>query len=337
MTTRIAIDGLGRIGRNLLRLLLTQRTAFDVVAVNDGADTGALARALRDESAGTPSSGGVRHDDGHLFIRGHAIRVLSQRDPGRLPWRDLAVDIVIITGGACVPEATARAHLDAGAGTVIVAAPTTGADGTFVMGANEAEYDPSRHRVISASSCTTACLAPVAKVFQEAFGIESGCLTTIHATPVDGAEDAVPHVDVEPPSGVESRITAARSAAGSAIGGVLPALEGRLDAVGLRAPSLRGAITHLTLTASRPIDADAVRAVYRAAAEGPLRGILRCAEDEIAAEDAPAQDGHSSVVDAGLIRVRGDQAKLSAWYDDEWGYSHRVVDLTRLVAERTAA
>ncbi|MEA1263103.1 glyceraldehyde 3-phosphate dehydrogenase NAD-binding domain-containing protein [Microbacterium sp. STF-2] len=336
MPTRIAVNGLGRIGRNQLRLLLARRSELELVAVNDPRGPRALAELLQRDGHSGPSTRGVRFDDKHLFLNGHAIRMFTERDPLRLPWAALGIDIVIESTGAETRSEDARKHLAAGARKVIMTVPTAGDDGTFMRGVNEHTYDPTRHHVISSASCTTNCLAPVAKVFHEAFGIDAGLMTTIHADSTDLLLQDIPHSDPRSAGGKGTKISAGDTGAALAIGRVIPELEGRLDGFALRVPAISGSITHLTVTASRPVTVDEVRAAYETAADGPLKGILRCADDEIAIADTVI-DPHSSILDAGLIRVIGSQVKISAWYDDEWGYSHRLTELAEYVAERLPA
>ncbi|WP_029259941.1 MULTISPECIES: type I glyceraldehyde-3-phosphate dehydrogenase [unclassified Microbacterium] len=336
MPTRIAVNGLGRIGRNQLRLLLARRSELELVAVNDPRGPRALAELLQRDGHSGPSTRGVRFDDKHLFLNGHAIRMFTERDPLRLPWAALGIDIVIESTGAETRSEDARKHLTAGARKVIMTVPTAGDDGTFMRGVNEHTYDPTRHHVISSASCTTNCLAPVAKVFHEAFGIDAGLMTTIHADSTDLLLQDIPHSDPRSAGGKGTKISAGDTGAALAIGRVIPELEGRLDGFALRVPAISGSITHLTVTASRPVTVDEVRAAYETAADGPLKGILRCADDEIAIADTVI-DPHSSILDAGLIRVIGSQVKISAWYDDEWGYSHRLTELAEYVAERLPA
>ena len=340
MPTRIAINGLDRIGRNQLRLLLARRSELDLVAVNDPRGPRAIADLLRSDGSSGPSTRGVRYDDDHLFLNGHAVRFLSERDPLRLPWSKLGVDIVIEATDSDAATVDARTHLTAGARKVIASVPTPDDDGTIMLGVNEHTYDTTRHHVISTASCTTNCLAPVAKVFHEAFGIDAGLMTTIHAESSDPRAQNVPRAgqrSMMAEGAKEGKITPRSGGAASAIGRVLPELDdGRLDSYSLQVPAISGSITHLTVTASRPVTADEVRTAYEAAAEGPLKGILRCADDEVAVAGTVI-DPHSSILDAGLIRVIGSQVKISAWYDDEWGYSHRLTELTEYVAERLSA
>jgi len=333
MSTKIAINGFGRIGRNYFRALLAKHSDLEVVAVNDLTDTRTLAHLLKYDAANGTLPGPVKHDDAHLFVNGQAIRVFSERDPLRLPWTDLGVDIVIESTGLFTKAELAAKHVEAGARKVIISAPATGDDGTFVLGVNEHAYDPERHHIISNASCTTNCLAPVAKVFHEAFGIEAGLMTTVHAYTADQNLQDGPHSDLRRARAAGVNIVPTSTGAAKAIGRVIPELDGKLDGFALRVPVLTGSITDLTVTASRPVTVEEVKAAYRAAAEGPLKGILRYTEDEIVSADIVA-DPHSSILDAGLIRVIGDQVKVSAWYDNEWGYSNRLADLTEYVAAR---
>ena len=336
MTTKIAINGFGRIGRNYFRALLAKRSDVEVVAVNDLTDTRTLAHLLKYDAANGTLAGPVKHDETHLFVNGQAIRVFSERDPLHLPWAELGVDIVIESTGLFTKAELAAKHVKAGARKVIISAPATGDDGTFVLGVNEHTYDPERHHIISNASCTTNCLAPVAKVFHEAFGIEAGLMTAVHAYTADQNLQDGPHSDLRRARAAGVNIVPTSTGAAKAIGRVIPELEGKLDGFALRVPVLTGSITDLTVTASRPVTVDEVKAAYRAAAEGPLKGILRYTEEEIVSADIVA-DPHSSILDAGLIRVIGDQVKVSAWYDNEWGYSNRLADLTEYVAERLPA
>lgn len=336
MSTKIAINGFGRIGRNYFRALLAKQSDLEVVAVNDLTDTRTLAHLLKYDAANGTLAGPVQHDEAHLFVNGQAIRVFSERDPLRLPWAELGVDIVIESTGLFTKAELAAKHVEAGARKVIISAPATGDDGTFVLGVNEHTYDPERHHIISNASCTTNCLAPVAKVFHQAFGIEAGLMTTVHAYTADQNLQDGPHSDLRRARAAGVNIVPTSTGAAKAIGRVIPELEGKLDGFALRVPVLTGSITDLTVTASRPVTVDEVKAAYRAAAEGPLKGILRYTEDEIVSADIVA-DPHSSILDAGLIRVIGDQVKVSAWYDNEWGYSNRLADLTEYVAERLPA
>src|SRR5690606_22715871 len=249
-------------------------------------------------------------------------------------WGELGVDIVIESTGFFTKAADARKHIDAGAQKVLISAPASGEDATFVMGVNHESYDPANHHIISNASCTTNCLAPLAKVFNDTFGIERGLMTTVHAYTADQNLQDGPHKDLRRARAAAINIVPTSTGAAKAIGLVMPELVGKLDGFALRVPVPTGSITDLTVTASRPVTVDEIKDAYRAAAEdGRLKGILKYTEDEIVSSDI-VTDPHSSIFDAGLLRVIGNQVKLSSWYDNEWGYSNRLVDLTEYVAER---
>ncbi|MDQ4138563.1 MAG: type I glyceraldehyde-3-phosphate dehydrogenase, partial [Actinomycetota bacterium] len=261
------------------------------------------------------------------------ITVLEQRDPAALGWGDLGVDIVIESTGRFTDADSARKHIEAGAKKVLISAPAKGEDATFVMGVNHETYDPAAHHIISNASCTTNCLAPLAKVFNDTFGIERGLMTTVHAYTADQNLQDGPHSDLRRARAAAINIVPTSTGAAKAIGLVLPELKGKLDGFALRVPVPTGSITDLTVTTTRDVTVDEVKAAYREAADGSLSGILKYTEDEIVSSDI-VTDPHSAIFDAGLTRVLGNQVKLSAWYDNEWGYSNRLVDLTEYVAER---
>lgn len=331
MTVKVAINGFGRIGRNYYRAARARAADLEVVAVNDLTDTKTLAHLLKYDSGGGPLDATVVHDEESITVDGSRVRVFAERDPAKLPWGELGVDIVIESTGFFTEAADARKHLDAGARKVIISAPATGDAVTLVMGVNEGVYDPARDDVISNASCTTNSLAPLAKVFDDAFGIERGLMTTVHAYTADQNLQDGPHRDLRRARAAGVNIVPTSTGAAKAIGAVLPELNGKLDGFALRVPVPTGSITDLTVTASRPVTVDEVKAAYKAAADGPYRGILRYTEDEIVSSDI-VNDPHSAIFDAGLVRVIGDQVKLSSWYDNEWGYSNRLVDLTEYVA-----
>ncbi|WP_286309492.1 type I glyceraldehyde-3-phosphate dehydrogenase [Agromyces mangrovi Wang et al. 2018] len=333
MTVKIGINGFGRIGRNYFRAALAQGADLEIVAVNDLTDNKTLAHLLKYDSITGRLDATVEFDDENLIVNGNAIKVFSERDPANLPWGDLGVDIVIESTGFFTKAADAKKHIDAGAKKVLISAPATGEDATFVLGVNEDEYDPAAHNIISNASCTTNCLAPLAKVFNDAFGIEHGLMTTVHAYTADQNLQDGPHKDLRRARAAAVNIVPTSTGAAKAIGLVLPELVGKLDGFALRVPVPTGSITDLTVTASREVTVDEVKAAYKAAAEGPLKGILKYTEDPIVSSDI-VTDPHSSIFDAGLLRVIGNQVKLSSWYDNEWGYSNRLVDLTEFVAER---
>jgi glyceraldehyde 3-phosphate dehydrogenase len=276
----------------------------------------------------------VTYDDQAIFVDGKRITVFEERDPAALRWADQGVDIVIESTGRFTNADDARKHIDGGgAKKVIVSAPATGDDGTFVMGVNEGTYDPATMHILSNASCTTNSLAPLAKVFNDAFGIERGLMTTVHAYTADQNLQDGPHKDLRRARAAAINIVPTSTGAAKAIGRVLPELNGKLDGYSLRVPVPTGSITDLTVQASRTVTIDEVNAAYKAAADGPLKGILRYSVDPIVSSDI-VSDPHSSIYDAPLTKIIGDQVKLYAWYDNEWGYSNRLVDLTEYVAAR---
>ena len=333
MTVKIGINGFGRIGRNYLRAALSQGADLEIVAVNDLTDTKTLAHLLKYDSIAGKLNAEVSVEGDDIVVNGKHIKVLADRDPANLPWGELGVDIVIESTGFFTNADKARAHITAGAKKVIISAPATNEDATFVIGVNEKDYDPASHHIISNASCTTNSLAPLAKVFNDAFGIERGLMTTVHAYTADQNLQDGPHSDLRRARAAALSIIPTSSGAAKAIGLVLPELKGKLDGYALRVPVPTGSITDLTLTTKAVVTVDEIKAAYKAAADGPLKGILEYTEDEIVSHDIVGNP-HSSIFDAGLVRVLGDQVKISAWYDNEWGFSNRMVDLTRLVAER---
>ncbi|MGO4534301.1 type I glyceraldehyde-3-phosphate dehydrogenase [Leifsonia sp. 2MCAF36] len=333
MSVKIGINGFGRIGRNYLRAALAKGSDLEIVAVNDLTDNKTLAHLLKYDSITGRLDATVELDGDNIVVNGKPIKVLAERDPANLGWGDLGVDVVIESTGRFTKADDARKHIEAGAKKVIISAPATGEDATFVMGVNEHLYDPASHNIISNASCTTNCLAPLAKVFNDEFGIERGLMTTVHAYTADQNLQDGPHSDLRRARAAAINIVPTSTGAAKAIGLVLPELKGKLDGFALRVPVPTGSITDLTVTASRPVTVDEIKAAYKKAAEGPLKGILKYTEDEIVSSDI-VSDPHSSIFDSGLLRVLGDQVKLSSWYDNEWGYSNRLVDLTEYVAER---
>ena len=333
MTVRVGINGFGRIGRNYLRAALAQGADLDIVAVNDLTDNKTLAHLLKYDSITGRLDQEVTFDGDQIVVGGKAIKVFEERDPAALPWGDNGVDIVIESTGRFTKAEDARKHIDAGAKKVLISAPATGEDATFVIGVNDDSYDPANHHIISNASCTTNCLAPLAKVFNDTFGIVKGLMTTVHAYTADQNLQDGPHKDLRRARAAAINIVPTSTGAAKAIGLVLPELKGKLDGFALRVPVPTGSITDLTVEAGRDVTADEVKEAYKAAAEGPLKGILKYTEDEIVSSDI-VSDPHSSVFDAGLLRVIGNQVKLSSWYDNEWGYSNRLVDLTELVASK---
>jgi len=334
LSVKIGINGFGRIGRNFFRAALSTGSDLEIVAVNDLDNPEALAHLLKYDTVGGRLDAEVTVDGDTIYVNGKPIKVLAERDPALLPWGELGVDIVIESTGRFTKSDDARKHITAGAKKVIVSAPASG-DGvaTLVLGVNEGTYDASIHDIISNASCTTNCLAPLAKVFNDTFGIERGLMTTVHAYTADQNLQDGPHSDLRRARAAAANIIPTSTGAAKALGLVLPELVGKLDGYALRVPVITGSITDLTVTASRPVTVAEVNAAYKAAAEGPLKGILKYTEDEIVSSDIVG-DPHSSIFDAGLTKVIGDQVKVASWYDNEWGYSNRLVDVTEFVGAK---
>lgn len=331
--TRVGINGFGRIGRNYLRAALAQNSDLEIVAVNDLSDPAGLAHLLKYDSVTGRLGAAVSVDGDSIVVNGKSIKVLAERDPAELPWKELGVDIVIESTGIFTDGEKAKKHIEAGAKKVLISAPATNEDATFVIGVNDHLYDPEKHHIISNASCTTNCLAPLAKVFNDRFGIVNGLMTTIHAYTADQNLQDGPHNDLRRARAAAINIVPSSTGAAKAIGLVLPELKGKLDGFALRVPVPTGSITDLTLVSEKKVTVDEIKAAYKEAAEGPLKGILLYTEDEIVSSDI-VTDPHSSIFDAGLVRVIDNTVKLSSWYDNEWGYSNRLVELTAMVAAK---
>ena len=331
--TRVGINGFGRIGRNYLRAALAQNSDLEIVAVNDLSDPSGLAHLLKYDSVTGRLGAAVSVDGDSIVVNGKSIKVLAERDPAELPWKELGVDIVIESTGIFTDGEKAKKHIEAGAKKVLISAPATNEDATFVIGVNNHLYDPEKHHIISNASCTTNCLAPLAKVFNDRFGIVNGLMTTIHAYTADQNLQDGPHKDLRRARAAAINIVPSSTGAAKAIGLVLPELKGKLDGFALRVPVPTGSITDLTLVSEKKVTVDEIKATYKEAAEGPLKGILLYTEDEIVSSDI-VTDPHSSIFDAGLVRVIDNTVKLSSWYDNEWGYSNRLVELTAMVAAK---
>jgi glyceraldehyde 3-phosphate dehydrogenase len=334
MAIRVGINGFGRIGRNYLRAELAKGTDLEIVAVNDLSDPKSLAHLLKYDSVTGRLPQEVSVDGQNIIVGGNVIKVLAERNPADLPWGELGVDIVIESTGRFTDSEAAKAHIAAGAKKVLISAPATGDVATFVIGVNEHTYDPANHHIISNASCTTNCLAPFAKVFNDNFGIENGLMTTVHAYTADQNLQDGPHGDLRRARAAALNIVPSSTGAAKAIGLVLPELKGKLDGYALRVPVPTGSITDLTLVSKTDVTVEQIQSAYKAAAaSGPMKGILKYTEDEIVSSDI-VTDPHSSIVDAGLIKVIGRTVKISSWYDNEWGYSNRLVELTELVASK---
>ena len=333
MTVKIGINGFGRIGRNYFRAALAKGTDIEIVAVNDLTDNAALAHLLKFDSITGRLDATVELDGDSIVVDGKPIKVLAERDPANLPWGELGVDIVVESTGFFTKAEDARKHITAGAKKVLISAPATGDDATIVLGVNEGIYDPANHHIISNASCTTNSLAPLMKVFLDNFGVERGLMTTVHAYTADQNLQDGPHKDPRRARAAALNIVPTSTGAAKAIGQVMPELAGKLDGFALRVPVPTGSITDLTLETKSEVTVDEINAAYKEAAEGPLKGILLYSEDPLVSTDITT-DPHSSIYDSGLTKVIGGLVKITSWYDNEWGYSNRLVDLTEYVGER---
>jgi glyceraldehyde 3-phosphate dehydrogenase len=336
VTVRVGVNGFGRIGRNFWRAVDAQRVAgtsdIEIVAVNDITDNATLAHLLKYDSILGRLPYSVSSTDEDIVVDGNAFKGLAVRDPAELPWKDLGVDVVVESTGLFTKREAAAKHLDAGAKKVVISAPATGEDLTVVKGVNDDAYDGSQS-VVSNASCTTNCLAPMAKVLDDLVGIEKGLMTTIHAYTQDQNLQDGPHKDLRRARAAALNIVPTSTGAAKAISLVLPHLKGKLDGYALRVPIPTGSATDLTCTVGRDTTADEVNAAMKAAAEGPLKGILSYTEDPIVSSDI-VTDPHSCIFDSGLTKVIGNQVKIVGWYDNEWGYSNRLADITALVASK---
>jgi glyceraldehyde 3-phosphate dehydrogenase len=336
VTVRVGVNGFGRIGRNFWRAVNAQRVAgtsdIEIVAVNDITDNATLAHLLKYDSILGRLPYDVTSNDEDIVVDGNAFKGLAVRDPGELPWKDLGVDVVVESTGLFTKREAAAKHLDAGAKKVVISAPATGEDLTVVKGVNDDAYDGSQ-TVVSNASCTTNCLAPMAKVLDDLVGIEKGLMTTIHAYTQDQNLQDGPHKDLRRARAAALNIVPTSTGAAKAISLVLPHLKGKLDGYALRVPIPTGSATDLTATVGRETTAEEVNAAMKAAAEGPLKGILSYTEAPIVSSDI-VTDPHSCIFDADLTKVIGNQVKIVGWYDNEWGYSNRLVDITALVASK---
>jgi glyceraldehyde 3-phosphate dehydrogenase len=330
VTVRVGINGFGRIGRNFFRAIAASGADIEVVAVNDLTDNETLAHLLKYDSILGRFPAEISVDSEHIVVGDHKIKALAERDPANLQWGELGADIVIESTGFFTKAGDARKHVAAGAKKVIISAPASDEDITIVLGANENLYDPALHTIISNASCTTNCLAPLAKVLNDAFGIEKGLMTTIHAYTQDQNLQDGPHKDLRRARAAALNVVPTSTGAAKAIGLVLPELKGKLDGYALRVPVPTGSATDLTVTLSRDVTVDEVKAAYKTAAEGPLKGYLVYTEDAIVSSDI-VTDPASCIFDATLTKVIGNQVKVVGWYDNEWGYSNRLVDLVNLV------
>ncbi|HEX6054700.1 MAG TPA: type I glyceraldehyde-3-phosphate dehydrogenase [Intrasporangium sp.] len=332
MTVRVGINGFGRIGRNFLRAALASGADVEVVATNDLMDNKTLAHLLKYDSILGKFPGEVTYDETSITVDGKSIRVFEEKDPAQIGWASVGADVVVESTGFFTDAQKARAHLDAGAKKVIISAPGKNEDITIVMGVNDDLYDAANHTIISNASCTTNCLAPMAKVMHDEFGIVKGLMTTIHAYTADQNLQDGPHRDLRRARAAALNIVPTTTGAAKAIGLVIPDLKGKLDGFAFRVPVPTGSATDLTFEAGRETTVDEVNAAVKAAAEGPLKGYLVYTEDPIVSKDIET-DPASCIFDAGLTKVIGNQVKVVGWYDNEWGYSNRLVDVVKLVGQ----
>ena len=335
MTTRVGINGFGRIGRNFFRAALEQGADIEIVAVNDLTDNKTLAHLLKYDSITGRFQGEVSYDDEGIVVDGKHIKVLAQRNPSDLPWGELGVEVVVESTGFFTDGEKAKAHIEAGAKKVVISAPAKNVDGTFVMGVNEADYDNATMNIVSNASCTTNCLAPLAKVLEENFGIERGIMTTIHSYTGDQRVLDAPHSDLRRARAAALNMIPTKTGAAQAVALVLPALEGKFDGLAVRVPTPTGSLTDLTFIAKNEVSVEAVKAAVKAAAEGELKGVLEYTEDPIVSSDIVG-DPHTSIFDATETKVIGNLVKVLSWYDNEWGYSNALVRLTALVGSKLA-
>ena len=333
MTVKVGINGFGRIGRNFYRAILESGADIEIVGVNDLTDTKTLAHLLKYDSILGRLGKDVTAGEGELVIDGVAIPVFAERDPADLPWGKVGADIVIESTGFFTNAEAAAKHITAGAKKVIISAPAKGEDITIVMGVNDQDYDPATHNVISNASCTTNCLAPMAKVIDDAFGIERGLMTTIHAYTNDQNVLDYPHKDLRRARAAALNMIPTTTGAAKAIALVMPQLKGKLDGYAMRVPVPTASATDLIIELKTPATKEEINAAIKAAADGPLKGILQYTEDPIVSTDI-VTDPSSCIFDSGLTYVNGNMAKVVGWYDNEWGYSNRLVDLVNLVGSK---
>jgi glyceraldehyde 3-phosphate dehydrogenase len=332
MSVRVAINGFGRIGRNVLRAARERGSGYEIVAVNDLMDPQIAAHLLRYDSVHGKFRGEVEAGEHALMVDGREVRVLSERDPANLPWKDMGVEVVVESTGLFTKRDAASKHLAAGARTVIISAPATDPDITICIGVNDDQYDASKHQIISNASCTTNCLAPVAKVLLDTFGIERGFMTTTHAYTQDQQILDAVHKDYRRARAAAVNVIPTSTGAAKAIGLVIPEMKGKLDGIAMRVPVTDGSATDLVVQVGRDTTKDEVNAAMQAAADtGPLTGILKYSTDPLVSSDIIG-DSFSSIFDSALTMVNGNLVKVVSWYDNEWGYSCRVADLVQKVA-----
>jgi glyceraldehyde 3-phosphate dehydrogenase len=337
MTVRVGINGFGRIGRNFFRAAKQAGADIDFVAVNDLGSIDTMAHLLKYDSVLGKLPDDVKVVDDGIYVAGDTIKVLQVRDPKELPWSELGVDVVVESTGFFTDRDQAAAHLDAGAPYVIVSAPSNGADATIVLGVNDAAFDPKSHQVVSNASCTTNCFVPLVKVLDDAFGVEQGLMTTVHAYTGDQMLVDGPHKDLRRARAAAINITPTSTGAARSTGLVLETMKGKLDGTSLRVPVPDGSITDLVAVIAKPATVDEINAAYQAAAaSGPLKGILEYSEEQLVSTDIVGNP-HSCIFDSKLTMSQGTLVKVLGWYDNEWGYSNRLVDLAVLVGSANQA
>jgi glyceraldehyde 3-phosphate dehydrogenase len=335
--TRVGINGFGRIGRNFLRAQLQQGSDFEIVAANDIGDTKTMAHLLKHDSVLGTLDEPVEAGDGFIRVGGHEIKLTTERDPAQLPWGDLGIDVAIESTGLFTKRDDAQKHLEAGAKKVVISAPATDPDLTVVLGVNDREYDPEQHHIISNASCTTNCVAPLAKVLHDTYTIERGFMTTIHAYTNDQNILDLPHKDLRRARAAAINLIPTSTGAARAIGVVMPDLKGKIDGMSMRAPVPTGSIVDLVVQVGQATSVDAVNELFRGKADtGDFEGILKYSDEPLVSTDI-VHSSYSSIFDSGLTMVNGNLVKVFGWYDNEWGYSCRLVDLVAKIAQTMPA
>ncbi|MEX2212336.1 MAG: type I glyceraldehyde-3-phosphate dehydrogenase [Gaiellaceae bacterium] len=335
MAVRVGINGFGRIGRNFFRSYLERRGDFEIVAANDIGDVPTMAHLLKHDSVLGNLTEDIEAGDGVIRVNGEELRILAERDPRALPWGELGVDVVLESTGFFTKREGAEQHLEAGAKKVVISAPATDPDVTIVLGVNDDAYDPDSHHIVSNASCTTNCVAPIAKILHDTFGIEQGFMTTIHAYTADQRLVDAPHEDLRRARAAAINLIPTSTGAARAIGLVLPELKGKVDGIAVRAPVPTGSVVDLVVRVSRETSVDEVNEAFRAASSGALKGILQHTEDPIVSTDIQ-KSPYSCIFDAPLTMANGTLVKVFGWYDNEWGYSCRLVDVVARMAAKLA-
>ena len=334
MATHVAINGFGRIGRSILRAILSRKEDIDIVAINDLDAPKTMAHLFKYDSVHRTWPGQVSATDKAMTVDGRAIAFTAEKDPSKLPWKALGVDLVLECTGHFTDREGASKHLGAGARKVLISAPAKGPDVTIAFGVNDAAYDPAKHHIVSAASCTTNCLAPTAKVLMDAFGIEKGMMTTVHSYTNDQRVLDLTHKDLRRARAAALSMIPTSTGAAKAIGEVLPALKGKMNGMSVRVPTPNVSLVDLTVLTSKPTTVEAVNDVYRRAAEGPLKNILEFSTDETVSVDFNGNPHSASVDGTNTFVIDGNLVKVMAWYDNEWGFSNRMVDLTKMLISR---